>query len=693
MKQEKPNTKDDGYANEYMSIYGSNEPEKDIGNNNTTHETFDAIDTLNNPNVNIHDSNVTPDILLEQLAYVDNFIPSLDQDFVNLDSWVMNESQNDQNNVTSNSNIDGHNGSTMNTVSGNTFGLDEQLAVELSAFADEVFIFPDEDKPHNNNNVNDNIDDDDDGDETNNNNNKDMNVFNNKNIKDDHKNRNHMLSQRRNKFLTSQYDHSKSRFSSRRPHHENDNIDNELDHDNSIHPSFDISNNNIHEDHSGFTNFEVDGPTTNSNNIHDDEEEEEEENANLNQISSLPQHLIDNTNLPYQRNHVPNISSPLSNLVANNLPSKKQKTQAVSKNNNNATYDPHEPQIHMPDYSQIPTSTLVALLPRVKVPEGAHTSLLKAGFAEDQIVAISAIIAYNEQHKQQIKYSSKSNSNGSSNDERSSSDKGAHFLLDLLSDKKPTKRTTSQQQVNHETPRSQPSPVNINTNTNDNRQKSNVSEPAPVLHASPEVLNIRQNVHQQKKHHYTSDDNGFTSSNHVARVSKPVSRKQSVIPKPVNTLASLKAKTPSTSPVNSTVMLRKESRPSVTNLSSTIDPPTNANVQPKAEPTSHSTYAQKKKLKGKELENSINELNDLALKLQQKIHTLEMENKLLKDLVVNSGEQEGIEQAESIKQNLLKRAHQTAVEVQGDINGKHDNDDDDESDQDDEATKKRKLSK
>ncbi|CAB4252505.1 similar to Saccharomyces cerevisiae YNL103W MET4 Leucine-zipper transcriptional activator [Maudiozyma barnettii] len=704
MKQEKPTTaRDDSYANEYMSIYGSNEPEKDTSNTHTTHETFDAIDTLNNPNVNIHDSNITPDILLEQLAYVDNFIPSLDQDFVNLDSWVMNESQNDHNNnsnnnngsatsINNNNNNNVHGGSIMNTVSGNTFGLDEQLAVELSAFADEVFIFPDEDKPQNNNNNNNEDEEDEE------------NIFNNKSdTNDDHKNRNHILSQRRNKFLTSQYDHSKSRFSSRRSHHENDANDNNNDvedHDNNnIHPSFDMSNNLVHDDHSGFTNFEVDGPTNNMNNARDeddeDEEEEEGQENNINnhsQVSLLPQHRAENTNPPYQRNHVPSISSPLSNLVANNLPLKKQKKQTI--NSNNVTHDSQEPQIHMPDYSQIPTSTLVALLPRVKVPEGAHTSLLKAGFAEDQIVAISAIIAYNEQHKQQIKYSSESHSNGSSNDERSSSDKGAHFLLDLLSDKKPTKRSRSQPQVNRETPHSQPSPVNTNINNNGRRQESNVSEPAAVMHATPDVSNIRQNVQQQKQQqnrHNSSDDNTLTSPNYMRHASEPISKKQNIVSKPVNKLPSGNAKIPSDLPVNSASTIKKESCSSITNISSAVDHSVNSNTQPKVEPTSHSTYAQKKKLKGKELENSINELNDLALKLQQKIHTLEMENKLLKDLVVNSGEQEGIEQAESIKQNLLKRAHQTTQE-QENIGNRHLDNDGSESD-DEDPKKKRKLSK
>ena len=34
---------------------------------------------------------VTPSILLEQLAYVDNFMPSLEQEYANLDSWILSD--------------------------------------------------------------------------------------------------------------------------------------------------------------------------------------------------------------------------------------------------------------------------------------------------------------------------------------------------------------------------------------------------------------------------------------------------------------------------------------------------------------------------------------------------------------------------------------------------------------------------
>ena len=62
-----------------------------------------------------------------------------------------------------------------------------------------------------------------------------------------------------------------------------------------------------------------------------------------------------------------------------------------------------------------------------------------------------------------------------------------------------------------------------------------------------------------------------------------------------------------------------------------------------------------KKQKEESLENSIRQLGDLALELQMKIHSLEMENKLLKKMVLeseNEGGKEGMDKEDGkIKTN------------------------------------------
>ncbi|KAH3673197.1 hypothetical protein WICMUC_003815 [Wickerhamomyces mucosus] len=58
----------------------------------------------------------------------------------------------------------------------------------------------------------------------------------------------------------------------------------------------------------------------------------------------------------------------------------------------------------------------------------------------------------------------------------------------------------------------------------------------------------------------------------------------------------------------------------------------------------------KKKLKEQQLERSVRELNELTITLEKKIQTLEMENKLLRNLVVEKGEQKNNDEVEMLRQ-------------------------------------------
>jgi hypothetical protein len=60
----------------------------------------------------------------------------------------------------------------------------------------------------------------------------------------------------------------------------------------------------------------------------------------------------------------------------------------------------------------------------------------------------------------------------------------------------------------------------------------------------------------------------------------------------------------------------------------------------------------KKKLKEQQLERSVRELNELTMTLEKKIQTLEMENKLLRNLVVEKGEQRNNEDLENLKKRV-----------------------------------------
>lgn len=333
---------------------------------------------------NLYDHAVTPEILLEQLAYVDNFIPSLDNEFSNVD-WNVNTTHNNINNNGTN---------TFNTINANPFDLDEQLAIELSAFADDSFIFPDEDKPSNNNNNNNN---------SNNNNDNTVDEVSHANLPSNNRQRNpHFLTERRNTFLTSQYDQSKSRFSSRNKRSDinggtdNNYVNDEGNNNNDFEPDFivsppqfPVSTADISSiDHGAFTNVDI---TSSENNA-----------ASGNGADSLS-HLLRRTT------HTPSRSSPLSNVLSAQNTSKQRQPDGKTNNNNSSSTAPN---ITVPDYSIIPTSVLVTLLPRVNVPKGAYTSLVAAGFDNDQIDAIAAIMAYHHQKKSRENGSNNLNVNG-----------------------------------------------------------------------------------------------------------------------------------------------------------------------------------------------------------------------------------------------------------------------------------------
>lgn len=211
---------------EYVNFFGKDDKPKD----KSADDSGDA---------HAREEDATPSILLEQLAYVDNFFPSLDHDFA-ADSWMVH----DYNGAAGGSGVDG-------AMSVADMGLDEQLSAELSVFADDAFIFPDEDKSNRNNN-NSGDDGDDESNNNNSNSNNNNNNINNNIINNINNNSNsnendrldeddeisldggsgrrqrnpHFLTQRRNNFLMSQYDQARGRFSANRRKENNNNNQN-----------------------------------------------------------------------------------------------------------------------------------------------------------------------------------------------------------------------------------------------------------------------------------------------------------------------------------------------------------------------------------------------------------------------------------------------------------------------------------
>ncbi|XBW38687.1 hypothetical protein QEN19_004275 [Hanseniaspora menglaensis] len=120
-------------------------------NNNALRSTLSVNNNNGTENVNQINSiaDDTPAILLEQLAYIDTFMPQIEEDVIaNYNQGHDASGSNNTQTFLGGDNTINNHSDLLN--SQNNFmptALDDRLAEELKIFADESFIFPDEDKP------------------------------------------------------------------------------------------------------------------------------------------------------------------------------------------------------------------------------------------------------------------------------------------------------------------------------------------------------------------------------------------------------------------------------------------------------------------------------------------------------------------------------------------------------------------
>ena len=614
-------------------------------NNNTSTSTSTTTTTTNNNNNHNHNNDdVTPSILLEQLAYVDNFLPNVNNDFMNLNNWILNE--NNQNNThmrfdnnsnihssnnvsdsinTTNTNNNNHNTSSPSSAFiHNPFMLDEQLAAELSAFADDVFIFPDEDKPKLNNNSNNNNNSNKDDANANINENIQNNTHNTHNNK---KKNSHYLSQRRNTFLTSQYDYSKSRFSSKK--------DNKL-----------ISTNTNNNNSDNLTTTTNDN--NNTTNIEVSTFSPEVSSTIVNQFNNNNGSIIDTHNIT-------SISNLTNQNSSNSLPiSTPNNNNSSSSNNSSNTIS----QIQVPDYSKISTESLVALLPRVTIPQSVNDLLIKSGLTNDQIISLSAIMAYHQQ-KQHL------NNNSSS----SIKDYDRAKLLNQLNqlhDANPIKSCSIVlfqlvDNIESQNNKSVTKPQDVHNHSNKDEILSLIEASNREVNELKAKLDKKIIKTQKLKQEMNNLMERTVVDQHINSNSLPNNHNHIHIQefKPIFNNHSHNRTNQTDIPATSKPLNNKRKRSA---LQSGIDRNNNNNTNIKQIETSinHNSISQidsnKKQKKEKELETTIQQLGNLANSLQNRIQSLESENELLKEFLISfTGEIGGAEKMESIKQKLLKK--------------------------------------
>ncbi|CCD23455.1 uncharacterized protein NDAI_0B04210 [Naumovozyma dairenensis CBS 421] len=587
------------YSIDFISLFGTdtdmdtnnNNMDKDANSKSTDNTTSKNIvnnaDIINDQHIISNslnfspDFNETPDLLLEQLAYLDNFIPSMENtNSIQVSKWMGDNNMNNDSTNHMESNI------TKNNINGSTLSFleDERLAFELGAFANDTFIFPDEEKinnnnDNNNNNNNNNTESDNIHDSTN-------NIHNNLQQGDGPSkpitgaNR-HYLSQKRNHLLESQYDRYKSRCSSKRQKPNNTSFSESI-----------TAMNNSPDDTNIFQISDIQG-NSKATKI-----------SPISTVTSKDSYLFSSSSLS-----IPRSISTLSN-------------------------------IELPDYSKISTSTLVSTLPKVAIPPSAFNSLLLAGFKPDQIYAISAIMAYHQ--KQQQNHLNGTNSPSSSSTTAFSSPNNSQnnntnnnnigLLLNLLSG-----TNTNNNHANNKKP-------SVKIQNNVIRTKGNNS-----FDSTKETLGKYNEIHKfeelegdsssndddhddDEEEEEEDDDPNFTfdaatlASIFELDIKKKSESKQAI-------------KVEATQELQVSVKVDREQQLKSIKLEEEL--PLNDVKIPRTEYEDKKIKEinphEKRKLRENELKSSIDDLNELSLKLQDRIHKLETENKVLQKLVKASG--------------------------------------------------------
>lgn len=534
------------------NIWG-NSPEFS-GNSPSTSNHLQAL--MHPPGTNFDDA--TPNILLEQLAFVDNFMTDIPHDFNGVGNTLGESIVNP---------ADAHQPISADV----QLALDERLAAELSIFADESFIFPDEDKndgnnwedgannPGNgglNNGITGNINQGQAAPGSHRENNDDGNNGNSNSNNGGRNNseRRHLLDRKAN-LIGNQYVHTKQRFSKNRI----------------------VNHNSPTADHGGFTNFDV--------------------QENPSRVSNR---------------EIPVLPSPLSTLLAtHDLTSQKHfqlPNSSVSSAGGPPASSNFQSNIQMPDYSNIQTSTLVSLLPRLQVPKGAYESLRTVGFRDEQIDAIAAIMAYYERERDKFENPGRPTGN-----EKVSS-----------SNPHPTMPTGIQQSTSdtvsiprQNLPRAFEEMVGYLNETPQEFKSGDSSELPP----NKKVKRTPKSASPP----YQANSGQAPSSTTTQEVFGKV--KAAGDEKPPN---SVEATTVNSS--NSEILKSHDSIGERKDTATTIDNKSKSS-RPKLPDVGDA-----KKMKEKDMENWMNDFSELARDLKQRIQTLEMENRLLKDLVLDRGD-------------------------------------------------------
>ncbi|KAH3901416.1 Met4p SCDLUD_002908 [Saccharomycodes ludwigii] len=676
-----------------------NESNTNANNNNThlynriQHPIIPAnIDTGNSANGNnfLHNDE-TPAILLEQLAYIDNFIPQLEDDLHGSNANISNSNTEPHTFEFNTENTNASNNGNSNIF--NSMNIDDRLAAELSVFAHETFIFPDEDKNTNGNDHHDIYDDTNHATNTMNNelnntvsnninNNPNTNhIIGNNNTPDLPKHK-HLTDRKRN-LLAKQYDLSRKRFSTKNnanrssPNNninitspQSSNVNSNQFFTNINQGNTPIPSNTNSFDHGGFTNVDIlDYNRTNQIERINNDATSDRNNITHNHLNNSP---ISDIFSPHMKNS-PNEFSVYTPTALNG--NTNSITTTGSNNSGNITQNANTNSA----FSTVPTSILISKFPKVTVPHGAKESLLQLGLTVDQIDSIAVIVSYFQRENYRftdnlVNNVDNLNSNNNTNHILNTNDLLLSFLNNNSVIKK--KRTLGERKEEEEKEEKEERVGEKGGGGNDvieqqiqdgeegSRKKKKKEEKRNGQQKQNKEKEIVQQKQQEKKEdNRTLDLNGAQSND--AKKSKN-NNSVNTFNGTITTDNGIRNDTTSIDKNkennnNNNNNNNHSSKKNISNIgssslgndcSSSDGANDNANKndnKPSKRARNTANISTNDETKKDSLENRISELSELAVDLKNKIRKLELENKLLKKLVMERGGFKNLEDLDSLK--------------------------------------------
>ncbi|KAL6948585.1 hypothetical protein ACO0QE_001057 [Hanseniaspora vineae] len=606
----------------------------DTNTGTTTGTTTDTTTGTNTENIHVDNSNNmfgvddTPAILLEQLAYIDTFMPQLEEDLVDYSNTHMaNTTTNNNTTSTSTSNTQSDNAQDVNSYANIS---NDRLAAELSVFADETFIFPDEDKHDfndiNNGNINA-LNRDLNGnihaqnDNTNNNSNNTPQFPINDPLLN---NENGHLPDRRNNMLNKQYDLTRKRISSKNQKYS---ARNTINNDSNRTPSFSSQNNT--PDHGGFVNFDVlDHPTHTA--------------------QSPPPPLIASFHSPISQTNLPNASTFSQSALSSNS----RQHSFMSPSLSSSSLSPDITSLSLKDllkYMQASPQLNMKFVKFSKMPHNCYIELLQNhGFDDNKISAMLYIIEYyqsnylnftpingstraNQSHGNEIPQSNDSGIMSPQSNMKYQIYKESLNSTDVHSLMKSIYPDTMVEN-NHTS-----EALNGNATVQDNNTPTiddylmKIDEPASNKAPEPEKTNSQnastQTQEQKTQDQHPPENNDNLSSTHVNTNDEPKTTKES-----------------------ETATAEKESKSIDKHSDSDTVTPSLAKTKEKPQKITKKTGSSSKPKVKKvdDLEGKISDLIKVSTELTQKVKDLEMENQLLKKLVTEKGQFNSVSEVEKL---------------------------------------------